>query len=703
MMPPHRFVRVSALVVAVAVSAFGIPRQLPAQSSAGAARLSESQRALYARLIAMADVRTLDTAAVDQALVSTSEPLAAFAALSLGQLGRTAAEPRTHRLRALLDDPRSRVAGSAAFALGLLRDTAAVPDLTRALASTDAHRAAEAAWALGQLGDAARQPITAALANPSPARGARIQLLLAASRLRPVPLDTVIPSLHSDDGSVAWAAAYAIARPRVPQGVAALMAAAERPSAGATAPPRGRTPGAGDYYNLGDSAAHRIRAEIARGLTRAAAGDTLEAAAFALLARLARDAHPHVRINALRSIATYHERAPALLVEAAAEDRDANVRLAAVQSLATVREAGTIDWAMLWNADTSFTQRRYVLESAAAQGVRLPQADEWIAAGWRAREAVALASAAARDARSFRSTAHALARDEDARVRAAAYSALAVDTAHFDGAVRERLRAALEDTDEIARAAAISALRRVPHGEDLPLVVAALERSAGDSESDARVAALGYLTAAWRRDSAAFTPELRARLGALPPSPDPVARNAASGLPPLRGWERMTITPRPVAWYAAVVEELIVPSLAGRPPAVVLHTTRGPITLELFAADAPVTVHNFLALARRGYYDGLEFHRVVPNFVVQDGDPRGDGSGGPGYSIRDELNPRRYERGVLGMALSGPDTGGSQYFITHSPQPHLDGGYTVFGRVTSGQSALDAIVQGDRVIRAKAR
>ena len=94
---------------------------------------------------------------------------------------------------------------------------------------------------------------------------------------------------------------------------------------------------------------------------------------------------------------------------------------------------------------------------------------------------------------------------------------------------------------------------------------------------------------------------------------------------------------------------------------------------------------------------------MVPNFVVQGGDPRGDGSGGPGHAIRDELNRRRYLRGTLGMALSGPDTGGSQFFIAHSPQPHLDGGYTVFGQVIGGADVLDRIVQGDRIVRITVR
>ena len=143
----------------------------------------------------------------------------------------------------------------------------------------------------------------------------------------------------------------------------------------------------------------------------------------------------------------------------------------------------------------------------------------------------------------------------------------------------------------------------------------------------------------------------------------------------------------------------LLPAGAGRLPRARIVTERGVLLVELFAADAPLTVHNFSTLARAGYFKDTRFHRVVPNFVAQDGDPRGDGSGGPGYAIRDEFNRRRYGRGTLGMALSGPDTGGSQYFICHAPQPHLDGHYTVFGRVLGGDDVLDRIVQGDRILR----
>jgi cyclophilin family peptidyl-prolyl cis-trans isomerase len=136
-------------------------------------------------------------------------------------------------------------------------------------------------------------------------------------------------------------------------------------------------------------------------------------------------------------------------------------------------------------------------------------------------------------------------------------------------------------------------------------------------------------------------------------------------------------------------------------PRAYLETTSGTIELELAIADAPLTTQNFVALARKGFFDGLRIHRVVPDFVVQAGDPRGDGEGGPGYTIRDEINQRPYLRGTLGMALDWEDTGGSQFFITHSPQPHLDARYTVFGRVVTGMNVVDGLTQTDVIERVR--
>ena len=129
------------------------------------------------------------------------------------------------------------------------------------------------------------------------------------------------------------------------------------------------------------------------------------------------------------------------------------------------------------------------------------------------------------------------------------------------------------------------------------------------------------------------------------------------------------------------------------------ETSRGSIECQLFANDAPQTVNNFVFLAREGFYDGTVFHRVISDFMIQGGDPTGTGRGGPGYQFADEFagNPNRHGTGSLSMANAGPNTNGSQFFITHAPQPHLDGHHTVFGQVTSGQDVVDSIRQGDTI------
>ncbi|HIH86427.1 MAG TPA: peptidylprolyl isomerase [Methanosarcinales archaeon] len=126
-----------------------------------------------------------------------------------------------------------------------------------------------------------------------------------------------------------------------------------------------------------------------------------------------------------------------------------------------------------------------------------------------------------------------------------------------------------------------------------------------------------------------------------------------------------------------------------------IETDKGNIVLELFEDDAPDTVANFVKLINKGYYNGIKFHRVIPDFMVQGGCPVGNGTGGPGYTIKCEINPKKHLKGTLSMAHAGKDTGGSQFFITHSPQPHLDGVHTVFGQVVEGMDVVNAIKQGD--------
>jgi peptidyl-prolyl cis-trans isomerase B (cyclophilin B) len=135
-----------------------------------------------------------------------------------------------------------------------------------------------------------------------------------------------------------------------------------------------------------------------------------------------------------------------------------------------------------------------------------------------------------------------------------------------------------------------------------------------------------------------------------------------------------------------------------------MHTSEGAIELELFDEDAPTTVGNFTKLAGDGFYDGLIFHRVIPDFMIQGGCPEGTGTGGPGYTFEDEFNDRKVERGALAMANAGPNTNGSQFFIvTTESAPWLDGKHTVFGRVTSGQDVVDRISEVDRDARDKPR
>ena len=133
----------------------------------------------------------------------------------------------------------------------------------------------------------------------------------------------------------------------------------------------------------------------------------------------------------------------------------------------------------------------------------------------------------------------------------------------------------------------------------------------------------------------------------------------------------------------------------------VIQTNKGAIRLKLFADKTPFTVANFVNLAKRGFYDNIKFHRVINDFMIQGGCPLGTGTGDPGYRFEDELagNPLIHERGVISMANAGPNTNGSQFFITHSPQPHLDGRHTVFGKVVKGLEVVDTIAQGDKMIK----
>jgi len=253
----------------------------------------------------------------------------------------------------------------------------------------------------------------------------------------------------------------------------------------------------------------------------------------------------------------------------------------------------------------------------------------------------------------------------------------------------------IKNPDVGIRVAAVSALGELKPAAGLAALREAFRAAQGDPDADVRTAvldALGHYSAADADETVKLALAdkdwaVRLKAAALARTFDP-SSHADEAIRPAPG--------QPIAPYDS--PDLVNPQVS---PHAFIETAKGTIEIELTVLDAPQTVQNFIALARKGFFNGLQIHRVVPNFVVQSGDPRGDGSGGPGYSIRDELNDRPYLRGTVGMALSGPDTGGSQFFITHSPQPHLDAKYTVFGHVVSGMDVVDRMQQLDVIQRVR--
>jgi len=353
----------------------------------------------------------------------------------------------------------------------------------------------------------------------------------------------------------------------------------------------------------------------------------------------------------------------------------------------------------------------------------LPYIQDLLTDDWPTMRAAAIRGCAAIDPAGFPTLLSGMEPDPHWIVRAAIADALGSMPAPFAIA---RLRTMLDDPDKRVVPPALDSLAKLkaPGLEDILLaqikaadigVRAAAARNLGtlrpagaaaalrdayrswqsDLNGDAREAALAALKSYGLAEAgdtlkAALADRdwaLRLRAAALLRELDPSAETTMA-IRPVPG--------TPIAPYDS--PDLAKPAYS---PHAFIETAKGTIEIELTVLDAPQTVQNFITLARKGYFNGLQIHRVVPNFVVQDGDPRGDGSGGPGYTIRDELNDRPYLRGTVGMALSGPDTGGSQFFITHSPQPHLDAKYTVFGHVVNGMEVVDKLQQLDVIERVR--
>jgi cyclophilin family peptidyl-prolyl cis-trans isomerase len=279
-------------------------------------------------------------------------------------------------------------------------------------------------------------------------------------------------------------------------------------------------------------------------------------------------------------------------------------------------------------------------------------------------------------------------KDKDTRVWPAAIQALTtVNPPELDAT----LLGLLKHADVMVRAAAATAIgeRKVAGAEQA--LFEAYKTGVADAAYSARAAALAALS----KYGAAAVPALTAGLADKDWAVRVRAAELLKGLAPATETDA-AIRPAPGRARDYGAARLVAPSVS---PHVYLETDKGTIEIELAVLDAPQACESFLQLAREGFFSSTAIHRVVPNFVVQDGDPRGDGEGGPGYTLRDEINQRPYLRGTLGMALEWADTGGSQWFITHSPQPHLDGRYTVFGHVVTGMEVLDRLQQWDVIRR----
>jgi cyclophilin family peptidyl-prolyl cis-trans isomerase/HEAT repeat protein len=605
------------------------------------------------------------------------------AALAIGRVGR----PEGHDWLAgtLAADPDDEVRATAAFALGLLGRAEAAPALEAALTNTAPIVRARAIEGLGLIGVPA-----ASSADAIAAASAGCPALLAP--MAPDDEGVVTPEVEA-----CRQALFAFVRLRQYDALA-------RVALDAQGQPVSR------WWPVAFSL-QRINDERARPALRALVSTPgVYTAAFALRG-LASARDPEV-IAIARALA-------------AQADADVRLRISAVRALA---QAGEIEDAerLVGLVFDPATPPNLALEAVTALGtLRDPRVFNDLVDlfnhAWPGMRAAAMASAAAVDPDAFvlvlsslrpdpepsvraglasvlaglgaergRPALEQLAQEQDVRVAGPVLGALArIDAPDLTA----RLFSALEAPDYVVRATAAGLVgERRPEGGAARLA-AAFDRADGEVAIDARVAILNALAAY----ADANATEVARR--ALSDREWPVRLAAAAVLARLGETaepERPAPLRQPAGFFQS--EALLRPAFS---PHAFIETRHGTIEIELDMVNAAATSLQFIELVRSGFYNGLKVHRLVPHFVIQTGDPRGDGAGGPGYTLRDEFSTRPYHRGTVGMALSGPETGGSQFFITLSPQPHLDSRYTVFGHVVQGDEILDRIQQGDAIDRVR--
>ncbi|HEX9942904.1 MAG TPA: peptidylprolyl isomerase [Thermoanaerobaculia bacterium] len=618
-----------------------------------------------ALLLLLVDRQVYDDFTVQQALkgdASLREDLAVA-------LGRIPDRQGRSVLEGLLIDEDAAVRRAAAFALGELEDADAQTALFKAVRDKDRETGVLAVEALGKRGARVVDVLEALLPLPEEERWARLLPHLFRFKEETIValaergLTLADPALHAR-------AAYALSRDPYPKAVPTLRKLLADP-------------------------APRVRAWAARALGIVGAGEDLPA-----LRPLLDDGDPGPLIQALRTARALvaagkaqpaAEWAPRL--RALLDDPRPGVRASALEA------------AGVWAAAAPEVGEALAARAASGEAWERGLALVALAAGKHSRAAELAAAAADSSDDALRARAaeaagqlglpaggsllERLAGDASPRVRTAALSAwLAADPQ-----AGEVARKALADPDPVVRGTALDWLAEHPVAPlaELESALAGVYRAGTEEAALAAVRAVTARAEAQplERGAAVILLEKAATSG-----PYVLRREAGASLGKL-GRPVPGLGPAERSKGPEVYREVV--QRTRQPRTVEIRTQRGNVTVRLACPQAPLTCLNFLQLAGQGFYDGLTFHRVVPDFVVQGGDPKGDGTGGPGYTIRDEINRLRYERGVVGMALAGPDTGGSQFFITLAPQPHLDGGYTVFGEVVAGSEVLDQIRLGDRI------
>jgi cyclophilin family peptidyl-prolyl cis-trans isomerase/HEAT repeat protein len=615
--------------------------------------------------LAVGRVGLVDGIAIVTPLLADADPeVRQMAAFALGLIAvatddgsgqaNSAMKPAVAPLMGALGDADVRVRGRAAEALGQIG-------------------AREAADAIGKMaGEYARSPIVAALQPddetwPAAPEADALRLgLTALVRLR--SYDAVAAAVLDQNGrpvSTWWPVAFALQRVadnRAAPALRQLLSTRGRYTASFAARGLGAAKDAGSaklLIDLLDPAKHPP--EVVVSAIRALRELGATAAAPALL-RIATngEAHANLRLEAVTALGTLRAEEALPAIQDLVTDPWPSMRAAALTAAAAIDREGFLLILSGLDPDAQWTVRVATADILAA----LP-ADSAVP---RLREMLA---------------------DEDKRVIPSVLAAL---TRHKVPDIAALLQERLKDPDAAVREAAARHLRNLRSPTAAAALREAFKTAQADADPGVRLETMVSL--------AAYGADANDVLKAALEDKDWSVRLRAADF--LRRGDPATdyasrIRPAPGAPSAPYEDpQVIAPVMS---PHAFIETAKGTIEIELAVLDAPQTARNFMTLARKGYFNGLAIHRVVANFVVQDGDPRGDGGGGPGYTIRDELNDRAYLRGTVGMALSRRDDGGSQFFITHSPQPHLDGRYTAFGRVVNGMEVVDRIQQGDVIQR----